>query len=220
GFEIAGIIGQTKDIYSGKYLSMVESLKATDKDYRKLLVIDEMLEYVFSKYRNKWHLEDDIVDVILDDLWMKYGKDDKGKGKVLDLENRVENIEVDFARAIKAKEAKEAKQAEHDQLKVNSDEDVFSNEGVFGDEDLVLFNDVKYPLTDAEIMMFKERHKRSRAPTRQVTFTSTSNAQAASTSAIRGYKKIAMTGCVLALRSPNDPNASTLAPRERKSKKP
>ncbi|GKG55312.1 hypothetical protein Tco_0571952, partial [Tanacetum coccineum] len=37
-----------------------------------------------------------------------------------------------------------------------------------GDEDLVLFNDVKYPLTDAEIKMFKERSTRSRAPTRQV----------------------------------------------------
>ncbi|GKG49785.1 hypothetical protein Tco_0518559, partial [Tanacetum coccineum] len=55
----------------------------------------------------------------------------------------------------KAKEEKEAKQTEHDQAKVNkevvqvsSNEDDFNDEG---DEDLVLFNDVKYPLTDAEI---------------------------------------------------------------------
>nr|GFA21036.1 hypothetical protein [Tanacetum cinerariifolium] len=100
------------------------------------------------------------------------------------------------------------------------DEDVSSDEGVFSNEYLVLLSDVKYPLTNAEIMMFKERPKRSRAPTRQVAFTSTSNAQAASTSALRRYRKIAMTGCVLALRAPNDPNASTSATRKRKSKKP
>nr|GEV16715.1 peptidase C48, SUMO/sentrin/Ubl1 [Tanacetum cinerariifolium] len=40
-------------ILKGKYLSMVESSKATDKDYKKLLVTDEMLEYVFAKYANK-----------------------------------------------------------------------------------------------------------------------------------------------------------------------
>ncbi|GKA91147.1 hypothetical protein Tco_0813017 [Tanacetum coccineum] len=37
----------------GKYLSMIESLKATNKDYTKLLVTDETLEYVFAKYENK-----------------------------------------------------------------------------------------------------------------------------------------------------------------------
>ncbi|GJQ91369.1 hypothetical protein Tco_0002508 [Tanacetum coccineum] len=97
---------------NGKYLSVVESSKATDKDYTKLLVTDEMLEYVFAKYGNKWHLEDDIADVILEDLWMKYGKYDKGKGKVHDLENIIEKLEVD----------KEAKHAEHAQLKVNKDD--------------------------------------------------------------------------------------------------
>nr|GEW39695.1 hypothetical protein [Tanacetum cinerariifolium] len=88
----------------------------------------------------------------------------------------------------------------HDQLNVNkemielsNDEDVSSNEG---------------------------ETKRSRSPIRQDASTSTSNAQVASTSAPRGYRKIAMTGCVLALRAFNDPNASTSAPRKRKSKKP
>ncbi|GKC19252.1 hypothetical protein Tco_1021402 [Tanacetum coccineum] len=97
---------------NGKYLSVIESSKATNKDYTKLLVTDEMLEYVFAKYGNKWHLEDDIADVILEDLWMKYGKYDKGKGKVHDLENIIEKLEVD----------KEANHAEHDQLKVNKDD--------------------------------------------------------------------------------------------------
>ena len=58
----------------GKYLSMVESSKATDKDYTKLLGTNEMIEYISAKYGNKWHIEDKIDDVILEDLWMKYGK--------------------------------------------------------------------------------------------------------------------------------------------------
>ncbi|GJU34625.1 hypothetical protein Tco_1182979 [Tanacetum coccineum] len=95
-----------------KYLSMVEFSKATNKDYTKLLVTIEMIEYVFAKYGNKWHIEDDIVDVILKDLWMKYRKYDKGNEKVHDLENRIEKLDVD----------KEAKQAKHDQLKVNKDD--------------------------------------------------------------------------------------------------
>ncbi|GJY62677.1 hypothetical protein Tco_0464137 [Tanacetum coccineum] len=86
---------------------MVESSKATVKDYTKLLVTDEMVEYVLEKYGKNWNY-------------------DKEKGK----------------------------EAEHDHLRVNkvvvqvsSDEDD-SSEGFFGDEDVVLFNDVKYPLTD------------------------------------------------------------------------
>ncbi|GKG19175.1 hypothetical protein Tco_0376274, partial [Tanacetum coccineum] len=49
--------------------------------------------------------------------------DDKGKGKV--------------------HEAKKAKQADHDQevVQLSSDEDDSSDEGFFGDEDVVLFND-------------------------------------------------------------------------------
>nr|GFB11080.1 hypothetical protein [Tanacetum cinerariifolium] len=62
--------------------------------------------------------------------------------------------------------------------------------------------------------------KKSKAPTRQVAFTSTFNAQAASTSAPIGYRKIGMTGCVLAIRDFNDLNDSTSAPRKRKFKKP
>ncbi|GJU55925.1 hypothetical protein Tco_1229639 [Tanacetum coccineum] len=99
-------------------------------------------------------------------------------------------------------------------VEVSSDEEDFSDEGLFGDEDLVLFNDVKYSLADAEIMMFKERPTTSSSPIASTSTTSrsivpiasTSNAQAASTAPI-GYKKIAMTGCVLGLRAPNDPNA-------------
>ncbi|GKC47195.1 hypothetical protein Tco_1064917, partial [Tanacetum coccineum] len=99
-------------------------------------------------------------------------------------------------------------------VEVSSDEEDFSDEGLFGDEYVVLFNDVNYSLTDTEIKMFKETPTTSRSPIASTSTTSrsivpiasTSNAQVAST-APRGYKKIAMTGCVLGLRAPNDPNA-------------
>nr|GEV69108.1 zinc finger, CCHC-type [Tanacetum cinerariifolium] len=109
-------------------------------DYKKLLVTDDMVEYVLKKYGKNWTFEDEIAIVILKDLWMKYGKDDKGKekeathdqlkvnkvmlfvvltqafhlqndkgkAKVHDLQNRVEKLEVDLSKAIKAK------QTEHD----------------------------------------------------------------------------------------------------------
>ncbi|GJS26229.1 hypothetical protein Tco_0486849 [Tanacetum coccineum] len=75
-------------------LSCRESKKATVKDYTKLVVTDGMVDYVLEKYGNKWKCEDKIAYVILKDLWLKYGKDDKGKGK----------------------------EAEHDHLKVNKDD--------------------------------------------------------------------------------------------------
>ncbi|GJS28244.1 hypothetical protein Tco_0488864 [Tanacetum coccineum] len=111
---------------------------------------------------------------------------------------------------VMAKKTKEAKDAEV--VEVPSDEEDSSDEAFFGDEDLVLFNHVKYPLSDAEIGMFKERpttstSTRSRAPTASIRsralIASTSNAQPA---APRGHRKIGMTGCVLGLRASNDPN--------------
>ncbi|GJX53705.1 hypothetical protein Tco_0282074 [Tanacetum coccineum] len=62
---------------------MVESEKARVKDYTKLVVTDEMVDYVLEKYRNKLKSEDEIAYVILEDLWLKYEKDDKGKGKLV-----------------------------------------------------------------------------------------------------------------------------------------
>ncbi|GKA50396.1 hypothetical protein Tco_0743469 [Tanacetum coccineum] len=75
--------------------------------------------------------------------------DDKGKGKIDDLVDVIEkgksNLMVSEKGTKKAsKKTKEAKEAEVDE------EDS-------SDEDLVLFNHVKYPLSDAEIRMFKER---------------------------------------------------------------
>nr|GEU75077.1 hypothetical protein [Tanacetum cinerariifolium] len=110
----------------------------------------------------------------------------------LDLQNRIKKLSEDFNMLVKAQKTKEAKEAKV--IEVSSDE------GFFSDEDVVLFNDVKYPLTDAEIRMFKERPTTSRALIASTSTTSrsivpiasTSNAQAAST-APRGYKKIVMT---------------------------
>ncbi|GKE22432.1 hypothetical protein Tco_1433944 [Tanacetum coccineum] len=214
--------------------------KPENNDWSKVEKTQDLVYYVYAKYRNSWKKSDEISDEMLADLYnyamLKVGKylsmiesskaTNKDYTKLLVTHEMLEikKLEVDFGIMLKANTAKQAK---HDHLKVNkeviqisSDGDVSSDEYVFGDEDLVLFNDVKYPLTNAEIMMFKERPTRSRAPTRQVASTSTSNAQAASTSALRRYTKIAMTRCVLGLRAPNGSNAPTLAPRKRKSKKP
>ena len=54
---------------------MVEkSEKAKVRDYTNLAVSDEMLEYVYEKYGSKWTSKDEIANVILEDLWLKYGK--------------------------------------------------------------------------------------------------------------------------------------------------
>ncbi|GJS56522.1 hypothetical protein Tco_0629884 [Tanacetum coccineum] len=71
-----------------EYLSMVES----EKGKAKMMVYDEMVEYVLAKLH------------------------DKRKGKVDDLRNRVSKLEVDLAWVIKAK------QAEHDKGKTKQEE--------------------------------------------------------------------------------------------------
>ncbi|GKD93306.1 hypothetical protein Tco_1373143, partial [Tanacetum coccineum] len=48
-------------IMKEKFLAMVESEKARVKDYTKLVVTDEMVDYVLEKYRNKWKSEDEIA---------------------------------------------------------------------------------------------------------------------------------------------------------------
>nr|GEV13443.1 hypothetical protein [Tanacetum cinerariifolium] len=102
-----------KDKEEEKFLAMVESEKARVKDYRKLVVTDEMIDYVLEKYGNKWKSKDEIAYFILEDLWLNYGKYDKGKeklvedngkGKMHEIQNRVGSVEVDLASAIKAKQ--------------------------------------------------------------------------------------------------------------------
>nr|GFB21259.1 hypothetical protein [Tanacetum cinerariifolium] len=42
---------------------------ADGKDWSKLVQIDELFEYVLTKYRKGWKDDDAIVDIIVDDLW-------------------------------------------------------------------------------------------------------------------------------------------------------
>nr|GFA82802.1 hypothetical protein [Tanacetum cinerariifolium] len=67
---------------------MKESEKATVKDYTKLVVTHEMVDYVLEKYANNWKCEVEIAYVILEDLWLEYRNNDKRKG------NEVEHAEV------------------------------------------------------------------------------------------------------------------------------
>nr|GEU82505.1 hypothetical protein [Tanacetum cinerariifolium] len=116
-------------IMKEKYLSMVEfekgkaklnvsgelSIVESKKGKAKLMVSNEMVEYVLAKYGKNWNLKDEIVDVILEDLAIKakQAKDDIDlvDANDVDLENKIKNIEEDFSRMLKAKEAKEAEEA-------------------------------------------------------------------------------------------------------------
>ncbi|GJW60825.1 hypothetical protein Tco_0110160 [Tanacetum coccineum] len=100
----------------------------------------------------------------------------------LDLQNRIKKLLEDFNTFVKAKRQKRLRRQKL--------------------------------LNDAEIKIFKEKpttstSTRSRSPTTSIRsralIASTSNAQPA---ALRGYRKIGKTGCVLGLRAPNDPNSS------------
>ncbi|GJZ68319.1 hypothetical protein Tco_0631559, partial [Tanacetum coccineum] len=42
-----------------------------DKDWSKVVITDEILEYVIDKYRRNLKENDEIVDIILEDLWQK-----------------------------------------------------------------------------------------------------------------------------------------------------
>ncbi|GJZ07131.1 hypothetical protein Tco_0540924 [Tanacetum coccineum] len=207
----------------------VESEKATEKIYRKLMVTKDMVEYVLEKYGKNWKVEDEIADVILEDLQIKYQKDDKGKGKVKGIwlgEIRQSMQGIMLILLLKAKKAKETKEAE---LKVNKEvTEVSSDEGFSGDEDVVCFNDVKYPPTNANIRMFKEIPTTSRGPTRQLASTSTRSrapTRQLVSSFTRSRAPIASTSskgpiCVLALFAPNASNAPPPFTLQKRKSKP
>ncbi|GJW21483.1 hypothetical protein Tco_0032105 [Tanacetum coccineum] len=169
-------------------------------DWEKVKITDEVMEYVIPKYgKTNWLLNDLYSHIILEDIYNTFYKDeaelakvddkrkgkidDKGKGKIDDLVDAFEKgkskLMVSKKGAHKTKEAKEAKVVE-----VSSDEE-----------------DFKRPTTSRAPIASTSTTSRSIVP-----IASTSNAQAAFT-APRGYRKIAMTGCVFGLKAPNDPNA-------------
>nr|GFA64605.1 hypothetical protein [Tanacetum cinerariifolium] len=187
----------TLSIMNEKFLSMVESYKEKAK-----------LMNLRRERQRGWNL------VILEDLKNKYRKGDKGEGKVDDLQNKVERLKGDLARAEKGKAklmVSEKGKAKVDALddvdRVDTldlenrikklSEDFNSDEGFFGDEDVALFNDFKYPLSDAEIMMFKERPTTSRALTASIRSraptASTSTRSRAPIASIRSKAPIAST---------------------------
>ncbi|GJT51022.1 hypothetical protein Tco_0977179 [Tanacetum coccineum] len=264
----------------------INKKKNNEQDWSKVERTQDLVDYVYAKYGNSWKESNEATDEMLDNLYSfammkekylsmveslkatKKGKAKlmmiKEKEKLMIFKTEVKKLKEDFSRILKAKKAKEANEVEEAELKVNKEVvQEPSDEGFFWDEDVVLFNDVKYPLTDAKIRMFKERPTTSKDLTRQLASTSTRsrapstrsialiaststrsrapttststfkaftryrapiastyNAKATSTSALIGYMKIAMTGSVLGLRAPDDHNAPPpSAPQKRKSKK-
>ncbi|GJR35871.1 hypothetical protein Tco_1211555 [Tanacetum coccineum] len=117
-------------IMKEKFLAIVESEKARIKDYTKLVVTDGMVDYVLEKYGNKWKSEDEIAYVILDDLWLKYGKYNKGKGKLVEDNRKGKEAEHHHLKVNKDDKGKrkleedngKEKEAEHHHLKVNKDD--------------------------------------------------------------------------------------------------
>ncbi|GKE99919.1 hypothetical protein Tco_0023270, partial [Tanacetum coccineum] len=122
----------------------------------------------------------------------------------IDLQNRIKKLSDDFNRFVKAGYILHTITMLAEVVEVSNDAEDSRDLVFFGDEDLILLSNVKYPLTDAEIRIFKEKSTTSTTTTSTDLIASTFNAQAA---APRGYNKINMTGCVLCLRAPNDPNA-------------
>ncbi|GJX93358.1 hypothetical protein Tco_0347944 [Tanacetum coccineum] len=224
-------------IMKEKFLSMIESEKATVKDYTKLVVTDEMIDYTsFIDDKGRGKVDDkgkgkvDDVQNRVERLEGDLARAEKGKAKriifekgkakqaeddvdlvdALDLEHRIKKLSEDFNRLLKAKKAKEKKKAEEAELKVKKEVvEVSSDEKDSSDEEVV------------EIRMFKERPTTSRTPnafisTRLRTSTAFTRSRAPTTST-RSRAPIASTSsaqaastaptCVLALRAPNDPNA-------------
>ncbi|GKE23941.1 hypothetical protein Tco_1435453 [Tanacetum coccineum] len=137
--------------------------------------------------------------------------DDKGKEKVDDLQNKVNRLKKAKSKLMVSEKGTKKESVDLvDALDLQTESKSVLRILIY----VVMFNVVKYPLTDTEIRMFKERPTTSRALIASTSTTSrsivhiasTSNIQAAST-ASRGYMKIAMTGCVLSSRAFNDPNA-------------
>ncbi|GKA84265.1 hypothetical protein Tco_0805860 [Tanacetum coccineum] len=232
-------------IMKEKFLSMVEY----EKEKAKLMVSDDLSMVEFEKGKAKLMIKyrkDDKGKEIVDDLQNRVerlegdlARAEKGKAKLMvyekgkakadalddvdlvdafDLENKIKKLSEDFNRLLKAKKAKEANEADEAGLNVKKEVvEVCSDEEDYSDEGET--HNIKSSSTSTRSRA-PTASTRSRAPTAftrsRAPIASISNERVAST-ALRGYKKIAMTGCVLALRAPSDPNAPPpLSTRKRK----
>ncbi|GJX64511.1 hypothetical protein Tco_0298854 [Tanacetum coccineum] len=205
-----------------------------DIDWGKVGITDEVVEYVKHKYGKYNFIEDNSWShIIFEDIYNTFFKDeaeadeeaelakddkgkgkvnDKGKGKVNDLQNRVDRFEMIKSKMmVFEKGTKKASvdlvDALHLQNRIKKLSEDFNM--------LVKAKKTKEAKEAKVVKVVEERPTTSRAPIASTSTTlreivpiaSTFDAQAAST-ASRGYRKIAMTRCVLGLRALNDPNAS------------
>ena len=52
-----------------------------NRDYSKMVVNEGMVEYVMSKYGNKWYDNKEMMEVIMEDLWQRENnQEDVGRG--------------------------------------------------------------------------------------------------------------------------------------------
>ncbi|GJT53931.1 hypothetical protein Tco_0988985 [Tanacetum coccineum] len=58
-------------IVSGDFLVIVVVPDLTDKDWSKVLLTDEVKDYVVDKYGTDWAYDEQKIDIILEDLWQK-----------------------------------------------------------------------------------------------------------------------------------------------------
>ncbi|GJX40865.1 hypothetical protein Tco_0255855 [Tanacetum coccineum] len=163
--------------------------------------------------------------------------EDNGKGKVHDIQNRVGSVEVDLARAIKAKQVDDHDDDDLDTLdlenKIKKLEDDFAKKAKEAKLKAKKAKNAKEAMLAEVVQISSDEDDdedptaptstRFRAPTAststrsRASIASTSNAKAVST-APRGYRKITMTGCVITLFAPNALNAPPpSATRKRKS---
>ncbi|GJW69724.1 hypothetical protein Tco_0126641 [Tanacetum coccineum] len=183
----------------------------TEQDWSKVKRTQDLVEYVYDKYENV-----PVTDEMLDDLY----------NFAMMKEKYLSMVESEKkAKLMVESEKGKAKLIVLDEMVKKEVVQVSSYEGFSDDEDVVYINDVKYLFTGVEIRMFKERPtiskalKASTSTRSRALIASTSTAQAASTSGPKVYRRIAMIGCVLSLRTPNDPTAPpSTASQKRKSK--
>ncbi|GKC04461.1 hypothetical protein Tco_0996071 [Tanacetum coccineum] len=177
-----------------KYDKEMEIIKKLEEDFDRLLKAKKANEAKKAK------LAKDAKEAKKEELKAKEAKKAKKAKKAKEAEWKAKEAKKAKEAELKAKKAKKAMKAKEAMLakvvQISSDED----------------EDPTTPTSTRSRTPSASTSTRSRAPTASTStrsrapIASTSNAQAAST-APRGYRKICMTGCAIALFAPNAPNA-------------
>nr|GEV57533.1 hypothetical protein [Tanacetum cinerariifolium] len=163
----------------GKAKLMVES----DKGKEKLMVSDEMVEYVLAKK------VDDLQNRVerLKGIWLGQSRQSLIRGRQ-SRQSMILMMLILLMLLILKSESKILNMILVEVVQVSSDE------GFSSDEDIVCFNDVKYPLVNAKIRMFKKTPTTSIGPRRQLASTSTrSRGHIASTTSRAPGRQLAST---------------------------